>query len=206
MGSRCTSALRNRSGRSRSSETKQLSDLPSASDSIFISGRHPVSLDEEQLVRQCELKTGRVSGPGGQHRNRVETAVFVTHNPTKVDAQGTERRSQVENRRVAIRRLRIRLAVLVRTIEVTAEHQPSALWQSRRRDRRIQVSIDHWDYAIVLVEALDLVTALNFDVSAAAATLGVSMSQLTRLIRQDKFAAAKLNAGRKSAGLGPLRD
>ena len=183
-----------------------MSDLPPASDSILISGRHPVSLDEEQLVRQCELKTGRVLGPGGQHRNRVETAVFVTHNPTKVDAQGTERRSQVENRRVAIRRLRIRLAVLVRTLEITAEHQPSALWESRRRDRKIQVSIDHWDYAVILAEALDLVTALNFDVSAAAATLGVSMSQLTRLIRQDKFAAAKLNAGRKSAGLGPLRD
>lgn len=183
-----------------------MSDLPPASDSIFISGRHPVSLDEEQLVRQCESKTGRVSGPGGQHRNRVETAVFITHIPTQVDAQGTERRSQVENRRVAIRRLRIRLAVLVRTLEVTAGHQPSALWQSRRRDRKIQVSIDHWDYAVVLAEALDLVTALNFDVSAAAATLGVSMSQLTRLIRQDKLAAEKLNTGRKSAGLGPLRD
>ncbi len=183
-----------------------MNDLPPASDLIFISGLHPVALDEEQLVRQCELKTGRVSGPGGQHRNRVETAVFITHIPTQVDAQGTERRSQVENRRVAIRRLRIRLAVLVRTLEVTAEHQPSALWESRRRDRKIQVSIDHWDFAVVLAEALDLVTAAHFDVSAAAAILGVSMSQLTRLIRQDKFAAEKLNAGRRSAGLGPLRD
>ncbi len=157
-------------------------------------------------MRECEFKTGRVSGPGGQHRNRVETAVFVTHTSTGVDAQGTERRSQVENRHVAIRRLRIRLAILVRTTPSADQHQPSALWQSRRRDRKIQINIDHWDYPVVLAEALDLVTASRFDVTAAAATLGVSMSQLTRLIRQDKFAAAQLNAGRKSVGLGPLRD
>lgn len=206
MGSRCTSTLAGCTRRPWRTEAKQLSEIPPASDFIFIAGSHPVSLEEEKLVRECEFKSGRVSGPGGQHRNRVETAVFVTHIPTQVEAQGTERRSQIENRRVTIRRLRIRLAVLVRTTEVAAEHQPSALWQSRRRDRKIQVSIDHWDYAILLAEALDVVTALHFDVSEAATALGVSMSQLTRLIRQDKLAAAQLNAGRKSVGLRPLRD
>jgi len=50
----------------------------------MVDAPHPATIDEEILLRQCEIEVGRVSGPGGQHRNRVDTAVFIRHVPTGV--------------------------------------------------------------------------------------------------------------------------
>ena len=75
---------------------------------------HPAALTDDALLAECDLGRGRASGPGGQHRNKVETAVTLTHRPTGVIAQASERRSQVENKRVALRRLRLKLATEIR--------------------------------------------------------------------------------------------
>jgi peptide chain release factor len=50
-------------------------------------------------------ETMRASGPGGQHVNRTESAVRVTHLPTGVQASATEERSQHRNRKLALARL-----------------------------------------------------------------------------------------------------
>jgi protein subunit release factor A len=47
----------------------------------------------------------RASGPGGQHVNRTESAVRVTHLPTGVRATAMEERSQHRNRKLALARL-----------------------------------------------------------------------------------------------------
>ncbi len=52
-----------------------------------------------------EVTFFRASGPGGQHRNRRETGVRIRHLPTGIVVTATERRSQSENREVALARL-----------------------------------------------------------------------------------------------------
>ena len=52
----------------------------------------------------------RASGPGGQHVNRTESAIRVTHLPTGLTAIAQEERSQHLNRRLALARLAERLA------------------------------------------------------------------------------------------------
>lgn len=56
-------------------------------------------------MNELEFQTFRASGPGGQHRNKVETAVRVTHKPTGLTASASESRSQHQNKQLAIKKL-----------------------------------------------------------------------------------------------------
>ncbi len=55
------------------------------------------------------FETFRASGAGGQHVNRTDSAVRVTHLPTGLTGQASEERSQIRNREIALLRLREKL-------------------------------------------------------------------------------------------------
>jgi peptide chain release factor len=55
--------------------------------------------------KDVRWETMRASGPGGQHVNRTESAVRVTHLPTGVQCTAMEERSQHRNRKLALSRL-----------------------------------------------------------------------------------------------------
>src|ERR1700723_908120 len=92
---------------------------------------HPAALDPDVLASECEFRATRRSGPGGQNRNKVETAVILTHRPTGISAEASERRTQGENRRVAMHRLRLELALTIRrpvTQGADESYSASELW------------------------------------------------------------------------------
>src|SRR4051794_13878872 len=72
---------------------------------------HPACVPTAALLLQCEVRRQRRSGPGGQHRNKVETAVVLVHGPTGIRGEASERRSQTQNLKVAVQRLRVKLAI-----------------------------------------------------------------------------------------------
>jgi hypothetical protein len=170
-----------------------------------IDGPHPAGLPEPRLDRECRVTRGRASGPGGQHRNKVETAVHILHVPTGIEATAAERRSQAQNHHTARRRLRLKLARQVRAAVGPGRYEPSDLWRSRRQGEKLPVNPRHRDYPALLAEALDVVAARGFDVGGAAGALGVTMSQLARLIRHDRHAFARLNEARTARGLPALK-
>jgi len=55
------------------------------------------------------FQTLKASGPGGQHVNKTESAVRVTHIPSGISVTASESRSQLQNKKHAIERLKIRL-------------------------------------------------------------------------------------------------
>jgi protein subunit release factor B len=67
-------------------------------------------LSDEALLAQCEVQAHRAGGPGGQHRNKAETAVRLVHLPSGVTAEGKDQRSRSQNLRISLGRLREKLA------------------------------------------------------------------------------------------------
>ncbi|MEE2907452.1 MAG: peptide chain release factor-like protein [Planctomycetota bacterium] len=170
-----------------------------------IEGPHPATVEEEILLRDCDIQFGRSTGPGGQNRNRRDTATTVTHRPTGIIGAATERRSQGQNRSRAMFRLRLKLASGVRSRTHHEHHKPSELWTVRRQGRSISVNPMHADYPALLAEALDVIVARRYDVAGAAGVLDISMSQLAKLVRHDKRAFAMINRGREAQGLPRLK-
>jgi hypothetical protein len=166
---------------------------------------HPAALADEDLLKQCTVSFGRTSGPGGQHRNKVETAVTLTHTPTGIEGFASERRKQFENRLMAAKRLRLKLAIHCRTNVHPQKHKPSDLWQRRRQGEKMSVNPNNKDYPALLAEALDVIYARRFDVAGAAGLLGITMSQLAKLVRHEKHAFTLVNQGRTDCGLPALK-
>lgn len=75
-----------------------------------------------------EIQRTRGSGPGGQHRNKTESCVVVTHRPTGLTAKA-DMRSQFRSKEVALRILQER----IRELEVTSELSK----QSKNRKQQV---------------------------------------------------------------------
>ncbi len=166
---------------------------------------HPASLADEALLAQCILTRGKSQGPGGQHRNKVETKVTLHHEPTGIEAHAGERRSQAQNKAVALFRLRLELATHARCPVPLGEIR-TPLWTSRVSPAgRIACNPEHPDFPTMLALALDVIAAAAFDVSKAALRLSCTPSQLIKLVQAHPPAMTLVNQARTDRGLKRLQ-
>ena len=99
-----------------------------------------LALDDERLLAECEETFFTASGPGGQHRNKTESGVRLTHRATELSVTATERRSQAQNRSAALERLRQGLAALSFVPKARHATRPTRAAKRRRLDSKRRLS------------------------------------------------------------------
>ncbi len=174
--------------------------------------REYLAMDDESLLKQCDSETYKASGPGGQHRNKTLSAVRLTHRPTGITGQSADSRSQHDNRRKALGRLRMNIACkLRRPVEPGKTELPAEVAECLRkvgggsgRSRRIEVNRKNPRYWMVVAVVLDLLEACEGRLSDAAGLLGVSTSNITRVLKADRHALAAAQTLRQRHGQKPL--
>lgn len=96
--------------------------------------------DRAALERDCDMEFLVASGPGGQHRNKVETGVRLVHRPTGTVVMATERRSQHANREAAFARMAARLDELQRPRSPRKPTRPTLASRERRLQAKRRAS------------------------------------------------------------------
>ena len=64
---------------------------------------------DEALLSECKVETFRSSGKGGQHANKTESAVRLTHIKSGIQVTCQDERSQYLNKIKCIKQLRLRI-------------------------------------------------------------------------------------------------
>ena len=100
--------------------------------------RYPT--DRESLERDSDVEFLIAGGPGGQHRNKAETGVRLTHRPTGIVVTAVERRSQHANREAAFERLAERLQARQRVQTPRRPTRPTSASRARRREAKQHTS------------------------------------------------------------------
>ena len=165
---------------------------------------HPAALSDDLLLRDCEITRTRRSGPGGQHRNKVETAIVLEHRLTGIKAEANECRSQAENQAQALFRLRLRLAVGLRGTR-RRDEPPSELWCSRVGRGRIAINPQHSDFPTLLAEVLDHMALRGYDFPITAEHFSCSATQLAKCLQLHPPAWETVQTERVRVGLPRLR-
>ena len=163
--------------------------------------RFPAS--DTALLAACEVDTYRASGPGGQKRNKTESAVRLRHKPTGLIVIAEESRSQAENRARALRRLRKALALRLR--RPAPEGIPDAIKACIDGKGRLYAGQRDARYLPAVAAALDVLAAHKGSVGDAAKQLGVTTGNLSAFLTGDEDVLVEANRLRQTLGLKPLR-
>lgn len=166
-----------------------------------------VVMADAELLRDCEVDTYRASGPGGQKRNKTSSAVRLRHRPSGLAATATESRSQHENRVRALRRLRARIALALRTpVDPAAWRPPPALVAllaaGPRRSERARHEPAYWAGVQALLDAF---VACGCEVAETGRLLGLGTAAVARFLVEDDDLREVVNRLRGERELRPLR-
>jgi protein subunit release factor B len=69
-------------------------------------------------IKDCEVQHFRAGGPGGQKQNKTSSGSRVIHHPSGARGESREERSQLQNTKIAFRRM--------------AESKKFAIWKNRQ--------------------------------------------------------------------------
>lgn len=146
-----------------------------------------LSLNDEELIKHCLIDFFKATGPGGQKKNKTESAVRLTLKDSSITASASEDRQQSINRSRALKRLRLQIAFEMR--------EPAVNW-----DGQWNMNPKNSDYPAFAACLLDNLIEHSWQVSTAAAKLDISTGQLIKLLAKDDTLWQFVNKERQKAG------
>src|SRR5215208_5107363 len=99
----------------------------------------PYATDRDLLEREVLVDVFRASGAGGQHVNKTESALRLTHPPSGVVVAAQDSPSQHRNREIAFERLAAKLAQLNYVPKKRVPTRPTRASKKRRIEGKKQV-------------------------------------------------------------------
>ena len=172
--------------------------------------------EETDLLKDCRIDTYKSSGPGGQRKNKVATAVRLVHQPSGVSAQGQQTRSQGRNKTLALRNLRMHIACACRIPQNLDQLAiPDKISECFKRSNRhgapehvkmrLALPCGNWRFWPVAAFLLDVFDTAQGQLSNAAHALGISTANLAAFLRSHRNLLAAAQTIRKAHGHTPLR-
>ncbi|MEP3889182.1 MAG: peptide chain release factor-like protein [Hellea sp.] len=157
-----------------------------------------LDLDDGALLGHCHQECFRAPGPGGQHKNKTDSAVRLSVLGGSITALCSDHRSQHRNRSEALKRLRSALAINLR-MPIEPEGN-SGVWQGPWK-----LGLKDHRYAKLLAHILDVMADNDWAVGLSANVLGTSTGKLVRLLSRDPHAWNAVNQARAKINLVNLR-
>ena len=151
-----------------------------------------LALSDSELGALCLWDFHRTTGNGGQKKNKTSSAVRVTHKPTGISAVCDGERSQKMNRREALQKLRMALALNLR--EPPEAEIPAVL-------HTVLPSLASPSYPLFAAFLLDIIASCGWDTEKAATLLQWSKSRLFKVLGRDKKLGELVNRERLASGL-----
>lgn len=134
-----------------------------------------LNLSDEDLWEECECDFRKGTGNGGQKLNKTSSAVRIFHAATGITVNCLESRSQSVNRKIALHKLRLRIAARIRCKDTAFP------------GFRIEPvpSVEGRLYPAWIAGLFDHLARAGWDVKATAQELGTSRSRITKLLQRD---------------------
>lgn len=193
-------------------------ELASLAAAKYIDRPHPATLAAVMLLNQCQMSQLRRAGPGGQHRNKTSTAISWMHKPTGIRAEASESREQSVNRQTAFGRLRLQLAICIRTKQNSNPRYPilfggihdneaTGLEYAIRNawsERKLKISTKHKDFPSVVALVLDDLYLAGGQPSLVGPLWNASTTSIVAIVSTSHQCLSEVNRWRRHHDRKPL--
>lgn len=145
---------------------------------------HFLYLTDQELMKQCVFDRFRARGPGGQKKNKTDSAVRIRHISLGLIGLSSESRSQHVNRIYALRRLRLKIALTLRNNDQDDQIELEKFVQ-QMKTTSFALNIRDPRYPIIVASLFDELNANDWKISITAKKIGITSSALNKFLRSN---------------------
>lgn len=149
-----------------------------------------LEMSDDDLGTICRWDFHKTTGNGGQKKNKTSSAVRVIHLPTEISTVCDDSRSQKMNRKSALHKLRMALALTLREIPATGVDLPSGTLPALTSPA----------YPIFAAKLLDLLAFYGWEPEKVCSYLQWSKSRFFKILGRDRRLADIVNSERGKSG------